>query len=535
MPYKVLIACGSTELADTISRILDLAEDEFALHTAPKGDSIIGSISTVNPEIILYDINFNDGAASDILSVIKSDPLTANIPILAIADFLVPENIQSLFNAGADDFINQPISAPELIQRIMVGIQRGQILKRLREQSNQFDYLTSAISEAGSSIVVINNKGEITWTNRGFLQLYECSLSYFQQIIGDNLFDPSINPVTYNAMKLCREKGEYVTYESKWITPNGKEKYIQTSLTPIYDDLNLLRFIIAIETDITELKYIERDLENKHEHLLAITENLENANNILNQQQEEIRHKTQLLEEEKKRSEKLLHNILPWEVANALRKKGVYKPKKFKEVSVVFTDFVNFSNLSKQYEDINEFITVLGNYFEAFDEITSQRFIEKIKTIGDAYMCVGGIPRINRSHPFDTVLAALEIQRFIKEKIKLSQEQGKPIWNIRIGIHTGSVVAGVIGKHKFAYDIWGDTVNIASRMETACEPGKINISATTYSYIKEYFTCTHRGKIPAKNIGEIDMYFVERIKPEYSEDTEGYIPNAAFRKFVSSL
>ncbi|HPD96197.1 MAG: PAS domain-containing protein [Bacteroidales bacterium] len=535
MPYQILLASGSNQLTDKITNILSLAEDEFHVDFIDDQEKIITQISQTNPEIILFDSKFLDGASADLISIIKNDPKTIDIPIIAIADFCHPEKIQSLFHAGADDFIGQPISDSELIQRIMVGIQRGRLLSKLKTQSTHFDSITSAISLAGNSVVIISETGEIQWVNEGFKKLYECPLEYFKNIVGDNLFDPKTNPSTLNAMIQCREKGESVVYENKWITPRGKEKYIQTNLTPIFDDLGNFAHIIAIETDITELKYIQRDLAEKRDHLLDLTENLENNNNILNAQQEKIQKQAEQLEVEKQKSENLLLNILPLEVANALQKKGKYKPKKFKEVSVMFADFVGFSKISKIYENIEEFLSVLSNYFEAFDEITSQRYIEKIKTIGDSYMCVGGIPRINRSHPFDTVLAALEIQRFTNEKASLAATNKQPLWKIRIGIHTGSVIAGVIGKQKFAYDIWGDTVNVASRIETACEPEKINISETTYNYIKDYFICTYRGKIPAKNIGEIDMYFVERIKPEYSEDSNGFIPNAALRKVVSSF
>ncbi len=535
MAYRILSACSSDIQRKEIEDILGLAEDEFNVLSVLEYDSIIGKISEYSPDLLLFDVHFANSAGADLLSIIKADPLTADIPIIALADFLQPEKIQALHHAGADDFIGYPISATELIQRIMVGIQRGRLLCKLKDQSNQLNDISSAISKAGNSTLVISKTGKITWVNEGFKQLYECTLDNFISIYGENLFSPTTNPTTYSAMVRCRDLGENITYNSTWITPEGKEKYIQTTLTPIFDTFQNFSHIIAIETDITELKNIEKSLEEKHNHLLKTTENLENANKTLEEQQHEIQEQSHLLQEEKQKSDNLLKNILPWEVAYSLQKKGVYKPKKFKEVSVMFTDFVGFSKIIVAYTEIDEFLNVLGNYFEAFDEITAQRFIEKIKTIGDSYMCVGGLPRTNRSHPFDTVLAALEIQRYAKTMATLAHEEGNPQWNLRIGIHSGSVIAGVIGKHKFAYDIWGDTVNVASRMETTCEPGKVNISETTYAYVKDYFECTPRGKIPAKNIGEIEMFFVERIKPEYAEDTEGLIPNAAFRKIISSL
>ncbi|HDP54423.1 MAG TPA: adenylate/guanylate cyclase domain-containing protein, partial [Bacteroidetes bacterium] len=189
--------------------------------------------------------------------------------------------------------------------------------------------------------------------------------------------------------------------------------------------------------------------------------------------------------------------------------------------------------LSNAYENIEEFLAALSFYFETFDEITTKRFIEKIKTIGDCYMCVGGLPQKNNSHPFDTVLAALEIQKFAEEKASIDRANGKPVWRLRIGIHTGSVMAGVIGKKKFAYDIWGDTVNIASRVETNGQAGMVSISESTYEKVKEYFDFEEMVQIEAKNIGILNTYFVKRILPKYSEDEKGYLPNAEFRKALA--
>jgi class 3 adenylate cyclase len=274
----------------------------------------------------------------------------------------------------------------------------------------------------------------------------------------------------------------------------------------------------------------EEALNDKHDNLLSAMEHLEAANQLLDDQRHEIELQKISLEEEKNKSDALLLNILPEVAAHQLKKKGFVKPKKYNEVSVLFADFVNFSSLSVAYETIEEFLAALSYFFETFDEITTKRFIEKIKTIGDCYMCVGGVPQGNKSHPFDTVLAALEMQKFVEDKARIDQANGKPVWRIRVGIHSGSVMAGVIGKKKFAYDVWGDTVNVASRMESKGEAGKVNVSETTYNAIQNFFKCTYRGKVLAKNIGEINMYFVERILPDYSDDEEGYTPNALFRK-----
>jgi len=210
------------------------------------------------------------------------------------------------------------------------------------------------------------------------------------------------------------------------------------------------------------------------------------------------------------RSESLLLNILPRQTAEELKANGKTQAKQFESVTVMFTDFKNFTKIS---EDLSpaELVSEIDECFKAFDNIISRHNIEKIKTIGDAYMCAGGLPVINTTHASDVVSAALEIQQFISNRVVQKKAEGKQPFEIRIGIHTGPVVAGVVGIKKFAYDIWGDTVNIASRMESSGEAGKINISGATYELVKHKFHFLCRGKIEAKNKGMIEMYFVEPL------------------------
>jgi len=204
----------------------------------------------------------------------------------------------------------------------------------------------------------------------------------------------------------------------------------------------------------------------------------------------------------------LLLNILPEETARELESNGHAKTRFYDNVTVLFTDFKGFSTIAGKLTPI-ELVAELNEYFMAFDEIMGKYNLEKIKTIGDAYMCAGGIPSVNDTHPLDAVKAALAMQAYMEKRQREKDITGVAGWELRIGIHTGPVVAGVVGKKKYAYDIWGDTVNIASRMESNGEPGKVNISASTYHLISEHFQCIYRGKISAKNIGEVDMYFVE--------------------------
>ncbi|MBC7536590.1 MAG: tetratricopeptide repeat protein [Ferruginibacter sp.] len=210
----------------------------------------------------------------------------------------------------------------------------------------------------------------------------------------------------------------------------------------------------------------------------------------------------------KKRSDELLLNILPEETAEELKATGVAKTKSFELVSVLFTDFKNFTQASELLTP-EELVAEINHCYSEFDRIITRHGIEKIKTIGDSYMCAGGLPATNQTHPFDVVSAGLEMVEFIEKNKQDRISKGQPYFELRLGIHTGPVVAGIVGIKKFAYDIWGDTVNTASRMESSGHIGKVNISGGTYQLIKDKFTCTHRGKIEAKNKGVIDMYFVE--------------------------
>ncbi len=223
-----------------------------------------------------------------------------------------------------------------------------------------------------------------------------------------------------------------------------------------------------------------------------------------------IRKTNKVIEGEKALSEKLLLNILPEETAKELKAKGSATPKHYDKVSVLFTDFKGFTKIAEKLTP-QELVEELNQCFLEFDSIIDKHNLEKIKTIGDAYMCAGGVPAANETNPVDVVMAGLEIKQYMENLKKEREARGEDYWELRIGIHTGSVIAGVVGKNKFAYDIWGDAVNTASRMESSGIPGKVNISGTTFDLIKNQFECTHRGKIQAKNKGEIDMYIVEEI------------------------
>lgn len=229
----------------------------------------------------------------------------------------------------------------------------------------------------------------------------------------------------------------------------------------------------------------------------------------LRMQNAKIEAQKNQIDRERSKSDQLLRNILPDEVAEELKTKGFAEPRLYDSATVLFTDFVNFTKLSSGLAP-QAIINELNDCFLAFDEIIEKHQLEKIKTIGDAFMCVGGLPKPNSSHPKDAVNAALEIAEWLKHR---TEDNPNALFKeMRIGIHTGPVVAGVVGKHKFAFDIWGDAVNLAARLEEQGESGRVNISQVTYDAVKDYFSCTPRGLKEVHNKGQISMYFVDSIK-----------------------
>ena len=224
-----------------------------------------------------------------------------------------------------------------------------------------------------------------------------------------------------------------------------------------------------------------------------------------------VKERTQQLELEKQKTDELLLNILPPNVADELKQTGTSTPRRFENISIMFTDFHSFTKLAEELAH-EELVKELDEFFRKFDEITSKHGLEKIKTVGDAYMCAGGLPGGKGESIVEIIKAAIEIRDFVDQRNKEKRVENKPEWEIRIGINTGTVVAGIVGNIKFAYDLWGDAVNIASRMESSSEIGRINVTGKTYELAKSHFHFEYRGKISVKNKGEIDMYYVANEK-----------------------
>lgn len=361
------------------------------------------------------------------------------------------------------------------LQNEEINAQKELLLK----MNTELEKLSIVASKTDNAVIIADSQGIIEWVNDAFTKLTGYNLVEFKNEVSPNLLTASSFDNFYEKYIECIENQTSVVYQSRMTTKYKNKVWTQTTLTPIFNQNNNLYKIITIDSDISEIKKAEAA--------------------IIKEQQ---------------KSESLLLNILPVKTADELKEKGKATPRYYNKASVLFTDFKGFT-MSCENLSPEELVEKLHRYFEKFDEITTKYKLEKIKTIGDAYMCAGGIPDEDELHPIKMVLAALEIQEFMKKKNIEDEKLGKDTWKLRLGIHTGELITGVVGKKKFAYDVWGDTVNVASRMESSGEVGKVNISESTFNFIKEYFDCSNRGMIEAKNKGKITMYFVENIKPEF--------------------
>jgi class 3 adenylate cyclase len=237
---------------------------------------------------------------------------------------------------------------------------------------------------------------------------------------------------------------------------------------------------------------------------------------------------------EKERADQLILNILPQEIAAELTEKGSVEPRHHPSTTIMFTDFVGFTKSAEQLSP-RELIDDLHMYFSEFDDIVARHGLEKLKTIGDAYMCAGGLMNNSKDHAVRTCLAALEIQHYMARENRKRQAKGQTPWSLRVGIHTGNVMSGVVGKNKFTYDVWGDSVNVAARMESAGEAGKVNVSESTYQYAKDYFECEPTRTMDVKNKGQMSMHFLTALKPEFAADADGVTANENLEKAITGV
>jgi PAS domain S-box-containing protein len=439
-----------------------------------------------------------------------SDEFAVSCIKLGVDDYILKSNLSRLPSAVRSAIGKKTVEAEKLkreeeIIRLNLELEM-RISERTRELFEAKFFSDSIINSLPGIFYVVDRNLKIVKWNSNFTRTFGFHAE-------TNKLHPldTVQDADRDLLMQVIERTFLLGYAISEVTIIPKENeplpYLIRSFRTQIGDQQLI-FIIGF--DISERKKTEDILRLNKERLEAMVVQMEENAVLLKKSNDEAVHQKSLIEEEKKKSDKLLMTIFPESVAIELREKGHAVARRFEKASILFADLVDFTLLSKGLTP-EELSGELNWIFVGFDFLADRHNMERIKTIGDGYMAAGGVPIPNDNNPVDAINCGLQMVKFM-DRLRLENEKsGKPAWKVRIGIHTGEVVAGVIGKSKFSYDIWGTAVNTASRMESASEPGKVNISGVTYDLVKEKFKCTPRGSIIIKNMGNMDMYFAEGL------------------------
>lgn len=462
-----------------------LSDSNFTVLLATDGKSAIEKVESAQPDLIILDVMMPGIDGFETCRRLKANDSSKDIPVIFMT--ALSETVDKLrgFNVGAVDYLTKPIQEEELKARVTTHITLRNLNRSLLEQNLRLEQeirkrqqkedelrLSNQAIAASSNGIVIADAREpdmpIIYINPAFERITGYSA---QEIIGRNcrfLQGPDKNQPALNELRSALRGGRDCKVVLSNYRKDGRRFWNELSISPIYDGAGNLTHFVGIQMDITERK----------------------------QAQEALR-------EQQEQTEKLLLNILPGPIAERLKLEPSTIADSFEEVSVLFADLVGFTAFSAQ-RSAKELVEILNLIFSKFDRLAQKHGLEKIKTIGDAYMVVAGLPTPRTDHAEAIAQMALDMQQAI---VNLSAEMGET-FSIRIGINSGSVVAGVIGIKKFSYDLWGDTVNTASRMESQGIPGAIQVTAQTYERLRDNYLFEERGVIRVKGKGEMTTYLL---------------------------
>lgn len=396
---------------------------------------------------------------------------------------------------------------------------------------NELKQLASIAIEATNAIILLDKHGALLWANKGFEELYGFTIEEFQDHFSDDNseFIKILNEIDSSFFT----KNPSLSFSRNFLTKKYQRKWVQSTFTPIKSENEITKYVV-IETDITQQKEVEEELVQRWENTQTLTEHLESVKDYIEEQIQDLAEQKKALQVAKDKSEEVLNKVLPYEVAIQLKKKGYASPRHYKKVTILNLNIRNFIALSDTIP-IEELVSQLHETLTQLDGVLETHYVEKIKTSGGIYLGAGGVPLRNRSNPIDVALAALKIKEILaKTNIVRKQKKLDP-FETSVGVHTGKVIAGVVGKNKLSYDIWGDTVNIASTIEHNIPLNDIQISEITYREIKAYFICEPTEKLILGTAEDIQLYNLLRLKPEFSADAAGVYPNQKFMNILSKL
>ena len=520
-PTKILILEDVQDDAFFAERLMKKEGINFVSKRVENRQQFTDALQTFQPDLIISDHALPQFNSIEALNICQASGI--DVPFILVTGTVSEEFAVNCIRLGVYDYILKTNmtrlptavhSALNHYQAVREKRKREEEIIRLNaELEDRIKIRTQELADAKHfSDSVVNILPGIFYLLDWNLKIVKWNQNFETRICGERR-PASVNPldtVQPEDRDLFMQQIERTfligeaTAEVNVVTKDsGVMPYIMRSVRTRIDDRKLI-FIIGF--DISEQKQAREILRLNKERLEGMLVQMEESTATLKHSHEEVVRQKSEIEIDRNKSDRVLKSIMPESIALELKEKGHAKAQSFEMATVLFADLVDFTLLTKDLT-AEQVVSELNWIFVGFDFIADRNNMERIKTIGDGYMAVGGVPLRNDTNPIDAVNAGLQIIEFVRRLSKENEKSGKPAWKIRVGIHTGEVVAGVIGKSKFSYDIWGTTVNTASRMESASEVDRVNISGITYQLVRDHFDCTHRGNIVVKNMGTMEMYF----------------------------
>jgi PAS domain S-box-containing protein len=483
---KLFVVDDDLHTRDLLTRIL--RQKGYQVESVATGQQAIDRLTEAGASLVLLDILLPDLDGYRLCQRLKENPLTQNIPIIFLSSLDDSLDRVKAFQVGAADYIAKPFASEEVLVRVQnqlnLASQRQQLNYQnalLRQEVEERTQVEQALLAAemnyrsifeNSTVGIFKASAQGTYltVNPSMAQLYGYdSTTEMITTVQDINRQIYVQPKRRDELMVYLNRYDRITdAESEVFCKNGSTLWVSEDIWKVWDREGHFLYYEGIVHDISERRQIETELR-----------------------------------QQRQQADRLLVNILPYRIAQRLKSDSRIVPESLERVSVLFADLVDFTAASTEMNP-DQLVTLLNEVFSMFDQLAEFHGLEKIKTIGDAYMVAGGVPMPQEHHDQAIAQFALDIREAIQQ---FSRSDGNP-FQIRVGIHTGPVVAGVIGRRKFAYDLWGDTVNLASRMESTGEAQKIQVTPEFYHRLKDQFKFEPRGDIAIKGRGQVATYWL---------------------------
>lgn len=477
-----------------------LTREGYQVRSASTGEAALTLLGSYSPDLILLDVVLPDIDGYTLCQQLKSNPLTQAVPVICLTALVGAQEQAKAFHAGASDYITKPCSAEEVLARVrnqlrlsqqrqQLSQQNALLMQEVRERAQMEQALVNAemnyrsvFENSTVGIFKLSERGQYLSVNPSMARMYGYSSTAEMLAMTDNINRQIYRqPKRWDELKVYLNRYQKITdAESEVVRKDGSTFWVSEDIWKVWDKVGNFLYFEGIAHDISERRKMETELR-----------------------------------QQRQQADRLLVNILPYQIAQRLKLGTRTIAESFNEVSVLFADLVDFTAASGDMTP-RQLVKILNEIFSMFDQLAEFYHLEKIKTIGDAYMVAGGLPGAREGHNEAIAQFALDIREAIKG---FTRPDGQT-FQLRIGINTGPVVAGVIGQRKFAYDLWGDTVNIASRMEATGEGQKIQVTPELYETLKDKFVLQKRGYVSVKGRGPMTTYWLLEKRPHTEENTD---------------